>query len=354
MQPSQAGSDNPKDSPAPELSIIIVSWNTREMLRECLELIPEAAGGLRYEIIVVDNASGDGTPAMLREDFAGVRLIENPGNAGFPKAVNQGITVSSGEFLGLINSDIMLPAQSLKKMVDYLRGHPGIGAVGPQLIGKGGHLQYSGGFAPTPRAALSQLAGFQALYGGRSHGIFVRSRQSGEPMEVDWLSAACMIVRSAALVKAGNMDDSRFMYAEDMEFGLRLQRYGWKLVLLPWIIVVHYGGGSSTGSPAARKLAVAGIFRLAAERLSRPAYILFGLLLSASFMARFVLIKMTSSLPSGRGRINSEVMNHLPNIKSHAKTSLLLSVHEPNFASEFCRGLEQDLTEAASKRRDLN
>lgn len=322
------------------LSIVIVNWNTRDLLRECLEQIPPAAAGLVYEVIVVDNGSQDGSVAMLREEFPQVLVTENAENVGFPKAVNQGMSQCRGRYIALINSDIMTSPGSLARMVDHLEKHPQTAAAAPQLIGRQGHMQYSGGYAPSPRTGLLQLVELQALAGGRSHGLFVRARDSQKPQSVDWLCAACMVLRRRAVDEAGMLDDSHFMYAEDLEYGIRLRRGGWQLHLLPWVRVVHYGGASGEGAPEMRLMWLGGVFRVAAGYLSRPAYSTFGILLSAAYGSRFLAVRTLRALPFTRRLVHGEVA-HVEDMRLYSKTAFQLALKAPSQAAAFCQELER-------------
>ncbi|MBE0429765.1 MAG: glycosyltransferase family 2 protein [Thermoleophilia bacterium] len=333
-----------------DLSIVIVNWNTRDMLRECLELIPAAVGDLSYEIVIVDNGSADGSVSMIREDFSSAVLIENSDNIGFPKAVNQGISASGGRYLALLNSDIMVPPDSLKEMVVHVMSRPEVAAVAPQLIGRSGHMQYCGGNAPSPCTAMLQLVELQALAGYRSHGLYVRSRTSRRPQSLDWLCAACMVIDRKAVDDAGMFDELHFMYGEDVEFGLRLRRSGWKLKLLPWIRVVHYGRASSSGAPEARLMWLGGVFRIASQRLSRPRYTLFGIFLSLAFFTRYLIMRMMKILPGGRSVIHTEVANQ-EDVRLYARTAWTLAMSEPQYAGSFCSELENSYRKTAAEAK---
>ncbi len=322
------------------LSVIIVSWNTREILRECLERIPAAAEGLAFETIVIDNGSSDGSARMVREEFPGARVIENDENTGFAAATNQGIRESSGEYIALVNSDIMTPPGSLAHFVRYLENSPGVAAVGPQLVGRSGHLQYSGGYAPSPASAFSQLSGLQAVLGGRSRGMFVRSRSTRKPMPVDWIGGACMVTRRSVIDEVGMLDDEHFMYAEDVEYGVRMRQAGWKLHLLPWIRVVHYGGASSTGSPEARLLWMGGLFRVAAGQLGFPRFNIFGLLMSMAYFIRYLLVTLARLIPLTGHMMDDEVARN-EDMRLYAVTSLRLGLHGPGYAMEYSSRLEE-------------
>lgn len=315
-----------------DLSIIIINWNTRDILRQCLELIPAAVGDLSFELILVDNGSTDGSQVMVRSHFPWARLVANKENLGFPKAVNQGIRASTGKYLALVNSDVMIPAGVLSRLVNYLQEHPQVAAVGPQLMGDDGRLQRSGGFAPTPVRALKHII-------PGSCGLTVRSRAADGFLPVDWLCAACMVMPEKVVREVGMLDDSHFMYAEDMEYGLRLKRAGWQLHLLPGVRVIHLGRASSTGISAADVLWLAASFRVAASELSPSAYALFGILRTLGIVTRFTLLRLASLL-SRAARVRAGLLG------LYARTALKLTLRKPQYATDLCNELESQLLHA--------
>jgi len=318
-----------------KLSIIIVNWNTRDMLRGCIEHVLKAVGSLSHEIVVVDNGSTDGSAEMIEQVFPSVRLFRNSENLGFSKASNQGMREAKGEILVLLNSDVMAPPASLQKLEEYLEADPSIAAVGPQLIDGFGHLQYCGGFAPSPITAFRHLVGVQSMMGGYSKGVNVRCKDTGVNREVDWLSGACLLIRREAVDDVGFLEESHFMYAEDTEYGLRLKDKGWKLYLVPSIRVLHYQGASSSTPADTPLLWMGGLFRIAAGRLSRAKYALFGLLMSAAFFERYLLVALFRLV--SRREAPGVVSNK--DARVYAMTAFRLSMHPRSYASEFSRML---------------
>ncbi|MHB1380627.1 MAG: glycosyltransferase family 2 protein [Thermoleophilia bacterium] len=320
-----------------EVSVVIISWNTREILRDCLAELPAGLSGISHEVLVVDNGSSDGTQEMLNNQFPNVILLDNEVNLGFPSAVNRGIEHSRGAFIAILNSDTMVTKGSIRALVDELKRDEAAAAVGPQLVGKDGHFQYSGGFAPSLLAAFNELPVVSLILGSKAKKLFIRSRTPGEAIQVDWLCAACMVVRREAIASAGMFDDDHFMYAEDMEYGLRLRAHGWKVLLVPRVKVVHYGGASSVGLPETKLLWLGGLFRVAAGRLSRISYLLFGVLLSIAYLQRSVLIWTVRIMPG----LNKKGLAHAREAATYSRTAFLLGFHDPQYASEFCRKLEE-------------
>ncbi|MEK7817956.1 MAG: glycosyltransferase family 2 protein, partial [Actinomycetota bacterium] len=302
----------------------------------------------RCEIIVIDNGSKDGSVEMLRSSFPNIRLIENSENLGFPKAVNQGLSISTGRYLALLNPDVMTTKNSLAEMVKFLSGHPEAAAVGPQLIGRSGHMQYCGGYAPSPMAAFRQFVELQALRGGRSRGVMVRSRFSNRPQSVDWLCGGSLILNRKAVDSVGMMDESRFLYADDVDYGIRMRKAGWKLYLLPWIRIVHYGGASVAGFEEVKLLWLGGIFRIAANNLSRTAYFFFSIFMAASFMSRYLLVGLLRAMPRGSGLLNKEVSS-TKEMLLYAKTSFKFAMSHPKYAMTLCTDLEKSFRKSAAE-----
>ena len=323
-----------------ELSVIVVNWNTCDLLEKCLERLAVASQNISHEIIVIDNGSTDGSIDMVRSVFPSIHLLENAENLGFPKAINQGIKESAGELVVLVNSDIFVSSDSLVNLVRYLDENPEVAAVGPQLIDRHVHLQYSCGFAPSPLTAFKQFIGIHAMFGGRSRGVYARSKSTRKKLYVDWLSAACLVIRMKAINDVGFFDESHFMYAEDTEYGLRLRDNGWKLTLLPWVRVLHLGGASSSDTSETQLMWLGGMFRVAAGRLSRPAYMLFGVLLGAAFMEKCLLICVAQKLLR---RNLGEGVASVRDSRVYSQTAFRLCLRRPEYASIFCTEIEERL-----------
>jgi N-acetylglucosaminyl-diphospho-decaprenol L-rhamnosyltransferase len=227
-----------------DLSISIVSWNTRDLLDQCLESIYGTTSGVEFEVIVVDNASSDGSPDMVRENHSRVRLIQNKDNVGFSTANNQALAVSSGRHFLLLNPDTVVHANALKRMTEFLDNHDRAGAVGPLVLNDDGTLQYSWAKFPTLWSeAMGRLD-------RRISGVPVTPSTADEvrklhPFEADWVGGCCLMVKREAIDQIGPMDESLFMYCEETDWCLRLAEGGWGVWLESSAEVVHYGGRSS-------------------------------------------------------------------------------------------------------------
>jgi GT2 family glycosyltransferase len=225
---------------------VIVSHNTRAMLGECLRSLVDEGS---CTITVVDNASSDGSPAMVSVEFPRVALVLNEENVGFARAVNQGLQLCSSDFVLLLNSDSTLTPGALGAMTTYMRDHPAVGAVGPAVHHPSGRLRVlSAGRQPslwrvfTHFSGLSHLSRWSSVLDGWNHRIGIHDRR---PHEVEWIAGGCLLLRSAALKQVGPLSERWFMYAEDLELCARLMDAGWKLVHVPDAVVYHHVAGSA-------------------------------------------------------------------------------------------------------------
>jgi GT2 family glycosyltransferase len=230
-----------------DLSIAIVNWNTRDMLRDCLASVYKNLDDLKAEVIVVDNGSRDGSPAMVHKEFPQVRLIESKDNLGFTKANNLAYWHSVGKYFLLLNSDTIVLPRALSRLVRFLDEHSGAGAAGCKLLNGDGSLQRSCSPFPTPATEL-----FDALYLSK---LFPKSRVFGSYAmsywdfdsirEVDFAGGSCLMLRREALEQVGLLDEGFFMYSEEADLCFRLKKHHWKVYFVPDVSIVHFGGQSS-------------------------------------------------------------------------------------------------------------
>lgn len=236
-----------------DVTVSIVNWNTREELRECLRTLLAQDASASAEVIVVDNASSDGSADMLRSEFENsVQLIVNDTNRGFGAAHNQSIARSSGRFVLLLNPDCRIPeADAIGKMTRYMDANPDVGMLGPKVLNPDGSLQYSA------RRFPRMLAGaFRHTALGR---LFPRNRFVREYMMIDWahdqvrdvhwLSGAALMVRRETFEQIGLLDEGFFMYVEDVDWCRRAHQAGWRVVYYPMATVEHRIGASSDQNP---------------------------------------------------------------------------------------------------------
>lgn len=261
--------------PEPDVSIVIVNWNTREILRDCLESVARNAGAVELEVIVVDNASVDGSVALVKQAFPHVRLIQNAENRGFAAANNQGIAIARGRYVLLLNSDTLVLDGAVERAVAFADAHPPAAVVGCRVLNSDRTLQASCFMFPS---ILNMLLSATYLYK-----LLPRSRFFGRERmtwwgkdhwrEVDVLSGCFMLARRQAIAQVGAMDDGYFMYAEETDWCCRFKQAGWKIMYTPSAQIVHLGGKSSEQVQVEMTLQLrSGILRFFRKHRSFPAY----------------------------------------------------------------------------------
>jgi GT2 family glycosyltransferase len=226
-----------------DLSIVIVNWNTREMLADCLESVYSTACGLGLEVLLVDNASTDGSRAMVRESFPQVHLIENSENVGFARANNQAARQSRGGYVLLLNSDTEVYPGALETLVEFMNEHPQAGGCGPRLLNADGSLQPSCHPMLTPGREFWRLLFLDRLW---RRATYVQEHWDPDtPRQVEVIKGACLLLRQAALGQVGLLDEQYFIYTEEVDLCYRLAQAGWELWWVPQSTVKHYGEASS-------------------------------------------------------------------------------------------------------------
>lgn len=235
---------------APDLSIVIVNWNVRDLLKSCLRSIYRggiSTDRLRLETIVVDNASTDGSVEMARQAFPQVTLIANEDNAGFTGGNNQGMALSRGRYVLLLNPDTEVLDDALHRMVAYMDAHPQVGALGPMLLNPDGSVQSSRRRFPRPATAFVESTALQSCF--PHHRLLTDYYALDIPddavAEVDWVTGACLLIRREALDGVGPLDDGFFMYSEELDWCHRAKAAGWEVIYYPEAKVIHHGGQSS-------------------------------------------------------------------------------------------------------------
>ncbi|MGC8880428.1 MAG: glycosyltransferase family 2 protein [Anaerolineae bacterium] len=227
-----------------DLSIVIVNWNTRDLLAQCLASVYAHPPDCVFDVWVVDNASTDGSAAMVRERFPQVHLIENRENVGFARANNQAIRASTGRYVLLLNSDAWVRPMALHRMVEFMDAYPIAGAAGPRLLNPDGTLQPSAHPMSTLWREGWHLFHLDAL---RRLSTYEMHRWSvDQPRPVEVASGACLCLRRAALDQIGLLNERYFMYAEEVDICYRLAQLRWQVWWVPQAEVVHLGGGSTT------------------------------------------------------------------------------------------------------------
>jgi GT2 family glycosyltransferase len=227
----------------PDVSFIIVSWNARDFLRTCLASIPAGCGsGLSAEVIVVDNDSADGSPDMVAAEFPEVVLVRERTNHGFAKGNNLGLQRAGGRYLALVNSDVKLDPDCAARLAAFMDAHPDVGLAGPRILNADRTLQRSCRRFPTLWRVLARTFALDELFPRLAYPPHVAG-------QVDVLSGCFWFARKAAVEKVGGLDDSFFMYSEDVDWCRRFADAGWGVVYVPQAEAVHYGGASSKNAP---------------------------------------------------------------------------------------------------------
>ncbi len=230
-----------------DIAIVIVSWNTRDVLRQCLESLSRACEGLSCQVFVVDNASSDGTPEMVRREFAGVTVVRNLSNLGFAKANNIGIRLAHARYLCLVNSDVIVPAGCLPKMLAHMESHPEVGLLGPRMLDAGGVPGASCMRRPTLAVTLVNALGLAGVF--KRYRLHMDNYRSEAAQEVDVLNGWFWMARSIALDDVGPLEEEFFMYGEDIDWCHRFWQAGWRVVYFPEASATHLGGASSARAP---------------------------------------------------------------------------------------------------------
>jgi GT2 family glycosyltransferase len=233
------------------VSVIIVSWNARGYLKQCLESLTPAVCRYPMEIVVVDNASSDGSPEMVKNDFPHVQLICSSVNLGFARGNNLGIENSSGRYLCLINSDVKVLPECITRLVDYCEQHPEVGMIGPRLAGGDGKLQRSCRGFPTLWNMLCRALALDTLFPRCKlfTGYSLAYWPQNDTRPVDILSGCFWLTRRETLSRVGLLDEAFFMYGEDMDWSKRFWENGSSLAFVSSAEAIHYGGASSANAP---------------------------------------------------------------------------------------------------------
>ena len=231
----------------PEVSVVIVSYNTREILRRCLARLHEEMSGLHGEVIVIDNASADGSARMVATEFPRVTLVRSIVNLGFAAANNRGFRIASGRYVVLLNPDAFLGRGALERAVAHMQAHPRAGIAGGRLTDPQGRLQPSGRLFPSLLNEVLVTTGLSTRYPrSRLFGRFDRSWADPEaPARVDWVPGAFTIVRNDLLESLGGFDERFFLYYEEVDLCRRVREAGYEVWYWPDISVTHIGGASS-------------------------------------------------------------------------------------------------------------
>ncbi|MDX2163276.1 MAG: glycosyltransferase family 2 protein [bacterium] len=249
-----------------DLAIVILNWNTRDLLRKCLQTVFASQGDFSFTVLVVDNASSDGSADMVAAEFPAVRLIRNADNIGYPAGNNVGLAAlgyrgqgdvdaDAPRYALLLNPDTEVPPDGLVAMLTWMDSRPDIGAAGPKLVLPDGSLDKAcrRGF-PTPLASIYHYAGLSKLFPNSPR--FARYNMTyldpDQEAEVDSVVGAYMQVRRDVIARVGLLDETFFMYGEDLDWAFRIKEAGWKIVYHPQVVVQHVKRAASRQSQRAK------------------------------------------------------------------------------------------------------
>jgi len=225
-----------------DLSIIIVNWNTKNLLCQCIDSLTQTLKKIDTEVFVVDNGSTDGSVEAVREKFPGVRLIENSDNMGFARANNQALPVSKGRYLLLLNPDTQVKDEAIERMLFFMDAHPEAGVAGAQLLNADGSKQNSIANFPSLATELLNKSLLRWFFPDKFPG---KETDYPGPVEVDSVIGACMVVRREAVGQVGLLDEEYFLFLEETDWCYRIKKAGWKIYHIPQAEVFHLQGKSA-------------------------------------------------------------------------------------------------------------
>lgn len=231
-----------------KVSVIIVNYNVKEKLKQCLCSVQIASQNIENEVFVVDNNSTDGSCEMVRAQFPNVIVIANEDNVGFAKANNQAIQCASGEYVLLLNPDTVVQSDMLEKVLTFMDEHPDGGALGVAMEdGNGVYLPESKRGMPTPWTAFCKLFGLSSLFPKSDffNHYYLGSLSNNDVHEIEILAGACMLLRKSVLDKIGLLDEKYFLYGEDIDISYRIVQAGFKNYYFPFTRITHYKGLST-------------------------------------------------------------------------------------------------------------
>ncbi len=312
MAPHQLKIHSSPANAAKLLSIIIVNWNTRDLVAECLASVAVEVAAFpagQVETLVVDNASSDDSVNHIQTHFPWVQLIRNTTNVGFAAANNQAMSIAQGKYILLLNSDTKVLAQALTTMVEFMEAHPNVGVGGARYLNPDGSLQPSCYPAPTLTRELWRMLHLDRLY---PFGVYQMDNWSiHKPRAVDIVQGAALLVRRVVLDQIGFFDTAYFMYTEEVDLCQRIRRAGWPIFFVPAAMIIHYGGQST------RQAALPMFLQLYRSKIlyfrkhhGAVATVLYKLILLGATLLRLVMIPFAWLETPERRRRHFTLANH--------------------------------------------
>ncbi|MFH0793281.1 MAG: glycosyltransferase family 2 protein [bacterium] len=235
-----------------DLSIVVINLNGKSLLDACLASIKSSVHRISYEVLVVDNGSRDGSPAMVKAKHPWVRLLVNRVNVGFTRANNQGLSRAKGRYALILNNDTVIRPQAFDRAVEFMDRETNVGAMGLKLLNPDGSIQYSCRRFPSFKTALfNRYSLLTRLFPNNvwSREYLMSDFGHKELRDVDWVSGACLMVRREVMEKIGLLDERFFIYNEDVDWCMRIHQAGWRVVFFPDSEVVHFIGQDTNKIP---------------------------------------------------------------------------------------------------------
>ncbi len=272
-----------------DVSIIIVNWNTKKLLRDCLTSIYEQTRSIDFEVIVVDNFSSDDSTKMVRAEFPKVILIENKENRGFAAANNQAIAIAQGRYILLLNSDTVVLDKAIEKTLSFADDNPKAAALGCRVFNPDGTIQTTCFMFPSILNMILSSTYLYKLFPGSK--FFGREQMTwwdrNDIREVDVVTGCFILVRRQAIEQVGILDERFFMYGEETDWCYRMKKNGWKIMFTPVGQIIHYGGQSASKTPVTMIIQLRlSILKFIKKHYGRPSVFLARLLTALFFIVR--------------------------------------------------------------------
>lgn len=311
----------------PRLSIIIVVWNIRDVLRDCLQSLFREDLGVPNEVIVFDNGSGDGTPEMVAAEFPSVTLMRSPENLGFAKGNNEAMKVARGDYFLLLNSDtVIIDSGIFRPWISFMDAHPEAGMSGCQLLFPDrSHQVGDAGYRPSPSVIIAHNLFLSRLLPALFKGLFVSFSSPPGRIDVDWICGADVLVRRSILRQVGLLDEDIFIYAEDIEWGCRVRSFGHQVYYLSDLRIVHLQGATTGKYPGKFSgMDVRNLRQLYHALNPGSSMAVYDIAMSLGFLARSLLYSIMLWRPHEYRRVRAARMYRyfgfsLGNLRKHAR-----------------------------------
>lgn len=279
------------------ISIIIVNWNTKELLRDCLQSVYKTVQGIVYETIVVDNASLDGSVAMLQREFPAAHVIENKVNRGFGAANNQALSIMKGRYALLLNTDTVLTENAVSLLFSFMEGRPDTAMACGQLLNADGSRQNSIAAFPSLLTLMTNISLLEYIWPRR----YPSKRYTfTEPVEIDSGIGACLIIRKQAIDEVGMLDERYFFFFEETDWAYRMKAAGWKIFHVPQAFIYHLQGQSIGRDVRSRMEFYHSRYQFFRKWRSGPSFILIGLVILTRLMINWLLTAVANALVLGQ------------------------------------------------------